>query len=118
MNIKLGKYTLHSDGFCMWIDEEYIIENGKNKGKTGQRRIAGYATTFSNLMSSFKRRKICGLEAESIDELLNGLKKIEEDMEALRTRALEEDFKIVRNAAGKLNDEYEKLRDYVNNEIG
>lgn len=95
MTIKIGKYTLHSDSYSMWIDEEYTISKGKNKGKTDIRRIAGYSTSLKNLLSSFRRNKTMGSDAEDLEGFLEVLKTTFEDMDAINREAVEKDFKLI-----------------------
>lgn len=96
MKIQVGKYTLRSDRYCMWVDEEYVIEDGKHKGETDTRRAAGYCTSFTRLLEDFRQKKACGIDAESLEELIEVLRTTFEDMDALNTAAAENDFRILR----------------------
>ena len=39
MEIRVGKYILRSDGYCFWIEEEYIGKDAKGREKKQTRRI-------------------------------------------------------------------------------
>ena len=104
MEIKIGKYTLKSDGFCMWIDEEYEIKTGKTKGKKGVRRIAGYASNLDNLIRQFIDHRHKASEATTVAELLKEMQQMAEDAELIRKTALKEDFKLMRATAKKVKE--------------
>ena len=98
MKIEVGKYTLYSDQWSMWITEKYETKDKKTKlpsGKYEERRVAGYSTSFKNLLSSFQKTKVWGSDAESLEELLEVLKATYEDMESIYKCAVEHDFKMI-----------------------
>lgn len=96
MKIQVGKYTLRSDQYCMWVDEEYIIEEGKHKGELDTRRVAGYCTDITRLLNDFRQKKTWGSDAESLEELIEVVRGVFEDLKALDKAALENDFKTMR----------------------
>ena len=102
MEIKIGKYVLRSDKYCMWIDEEYEVQEGKTKGKAVRKRVAGYTTSFDLLLRDFVRVKHRDNDAKTVKELLAILKKVAEDTEEIRKTALKEDFRIIRNKAKEI----------------
>lgn len=96
MKIEVGKYTLYSDSLCMWLTEKYVKEKGKHIGETEERRVAGYSTSLTNLLRSFRDKKIGGSDAESLEELIEVLRATYEDMERLYKCAVENDFKLLK----------------------
>ena len=102
MEIKIGKYVLRSDKYCMWIDEEYEVQEGKTKGKAVRKRVAGNTTSFDLLLRDFVRVKHRDNDAKSVKELLAIFKKVAEDTEEIRKTALKEDFRIIRNKAKEI----------------
>lgn len=96
MKIKIGRYTLYSDSMCMWITEKYIKEKGKHAGESEERRVAGYSTSLTNLLRSFRDAKVNGSDAESLEELIEVLRATYEDMEHLYKCAVENDFKLLK----------------------
>ena len=100
MDIRIGKYYLRSDRYCMWIDTEYETKkDGKPTGKTAMRKVAGYSRDFGDLLRSFVRVQHRDNDAKTMKELLTVLKKTAEDTEAVKKTALKEDFKIIRQIA-------------------
>lgn len=99
MKIKVGKYTLYSDSMCMWITEKYAKEHGKNAGETDERRVAGYSTSLTNLLRSFRDAKIGGSDAETVEELIEVMKATYEDMIAFKDAAVAEDFNLIKEKA-------------------
>lgn len=99
MEIRIGKYILRSDKYSMWIDEEYTVQEGKTKGKKVTKKVAGYSTTFENLLHSFIQVKHRDNDAKSVKELIEIMKKTAEDTELIKKTALKEDFKLMRQIA-------------------
>lgn len=102
MNIKVGKYILRSDPYCLWIEEEYIQE--KN-GKTASKRVAGYATSLSNLMRQFAEAKLLGSDAETMEQLISDLRDVLADMIKLNDAAVEKRFTTMGNYGGNTDAE-------------
>lgn len=102
MEIRVGKYIMKSDFYCMWIEEEYEGKDKKGNVKTYTRRVAGYSMNFDQLMKSFCEHKYRGSGAEDLRDLLKELAQIQEDMEAFRKTALKEDYKRVRQIRKKI----------------
>lgn len=92
MKIRVGKYMLRSDPYCMWIDEEYEQKNGK----TAVKRVAGYSPTLTTLLRSFRQHKVLSADAESLEELIEALRLVMTDMDELNKAAVENDFRTIR----------------------
>jgi hypothetical protein len=92
MKIRVGKYILRSDPYCMWIDEEYEQKNGK----TAVKRVAGYSPTLTTLLKSFRQHKVLSSDAESLEELIEALRLVMTDMDELNKAAVENDFRRIR----------------------
>lgn len=75
MNIKIGKYRLRSDQYSMWITEEYVKEQGRHKGETAEKRVAGYAESFEVLLRQFVTDRVMDSDAESLETLLEQLSR-------------------------------------------
>lgn len=104
MKIQVGKYILRSDQYSMWIEEEYIGKDKKGREKKDTRRVAGYATSFDNLLHQFVEHKHRASEAKTLAELLKELKQIAEDTEAIKKTALKEDFRQLRKIAKEVKE--------------
>lgn len=92
MKIEVGKYTLYADTMSMWVTEKYVKEKGKHAGEIEERRVAGYSTSLTNLLRSFRDKKIGGSDAESLEELIEVLRNVYDDMEQLYRCAVENDL--------------------------
>ena len=95
MKIPTGKYILHGDGLSYWVTEVVETKDRKTKEPTGKfetYRVAGYSTSLTNLLRSFRDKKIGGSDAESLEELIEALRNVYDDMEQLYRCALENDL--------------------------
>lgn len=88
MNIRVGSYILRSDPYCMWIEEVYQQKDGKE----ASRRVAGYASSLSNLMRQFSEARLYGSDAETIEQLISDLRDVMADMIKLNEAAVEQRF--------------------------
>lgn len=93
MEIKVGRYILNSDSRNYWIDEEFEISRGKHKGEIGVRHLTGYCWTLEKCLQSFRERSIGGTDATTLSELLEALKEVYENMDALNRAAFEQGLK-------------------------
>lgn len=99
MKIEVGRYTLHSDSLCYWVTEVVETKDRKTKEPTGKfetYRVAGYSTSLTNLLRSFRDKKVGGSDAENLEELIEVLRATYEDMERLYKCAVENDFKMLK----------------------
>lgn len=95
MKIEIGRYTLHSDSLNYWVTEVVETKDRKTKEPTGKfetYRVAGYSTSLTNLLRSFRDKKVGGSDAESIEELIEALRNVYDDMEQLHRCAVENDL--------------------------
>ena len=93
MKIQVGKYILNSEKLNWWIDEEYEISKGKHKGETDIRRLTGYCWTFEKCLKSFREQTLGESEATTLLELLEALRSVFEDMDAINRAKFEADVK-------------------------
>lgn len=78
MEIKIGEYYLCSDPMNLWIEKEYA----NKKGTMSRKKVAGYCGTYKQLLNSFARNLIRGVEAKNVEELLIKLNAVEEEIKA------------------------------------
>ena len=96
MNIRVVKYILRSDPYCMWIEEEYKQKDGK----TASKRVAGYSTNLNNLLRSFAEKKLYGSDAENMEQLISDMREIMADMVKLNSAAVEQRLETMRKHGG------------------
>ena len=96
MKIEVGKYTLCSDQYSLWIEESYEGKDSKGRAKMQTRRVAGYAGNMAILMKQFCNHKYKSSDAETMRELLKELTQTFADMVELNEKAVKNDFKVVR----------------------
>ena len=96
MEIKKGKYTLKSDKFCAWIEEEVKIKEGKRKGETETRRVTGYFRNFEQLLNDFLETNTKDSDAKALEEVIKEIEKAAKDAKKIIREAIKGDFKISR----------------------
>ena len=100
MEIRVGKYILRSDQFCMWIEEEYQSKGKDGKpGRVQKRKVAGYTNNIDNLIRQFCEHKHMASEATTVEELIKEWKQIIEDAAELKKTAVSNDLKAMRKTA-------------------
>lgn len=81
MRIKIGeRHWLNSDAFCYWITCEYEIREGRNAGKTAERRVSGYVPTFERAVNSFIERHIKLAKIGDFYELVKAINDLKEEV--------------------------------------
>lgn len=80
MNIECGRYTIHSDAFCLWITERCETKKeGVSTGKYTDKLVAGYVQNLEELMDDFIDRKTRNSDAVKLKELLKDIAKAEKN---------------------------------------
>ena len=108
MEIRVGQFTLKSDTMCFWIEEEYIGKDKNKKDKLMTRRVAGYASSYSNLLRQFTDHKHKAIGADTMTKLIRELKQIAEDTASVNEAALKSDFKRMSKLKKEVKDANEK----------
>lgn len=71
--IKVGKYTLNIDCYCMWITEQKLSKDGKER----EQRVTGYHRTLDDLLKDFiEISKSKG--HTTVEEVIRGIKEAED----------------------------------------
>ena len=108
MEIRVGRFILKSDTMCFWIEEEYIGKDKNKKDKLMTRRVAGYASTYSNLLRQFTDHKHKAIGADTMTKLIRELKQIADDTAAVNEAALKSDFKRMSKLKKEVKEVNEK----------
>lgn len=94
MKISIGKYTIKSDPYNLWIEEEYIAKSKKKDGteveKLRGRNITGYHKTWESLIQSFIGRGIGRSDAEDVKKLMADIADVKRDAIMLSIAAYRE----------------------------
>ena len=104
IEIKVGRYTIVSDGLSLWIMEEYEGKDAKGNPKMQTRRVAGYAHSLDNLIHQFVSRKHKAAEAKTVADLIKVWKEVAEDTEQIRKTALKHDLTQARKIAKTIKE--------------
>ena len=100
MEIKVGRYYLRSDAWCLWIEEEYQSKGKDGKpGRVQRRKVAGYTNSIDNLIRQFCAHKHMASEATTVEELIKEWKQIADDAVMLKKTAVANDLKAMRKTA-------------------
>ena len=89
MEIKRGKYTLKSDRWCFWIEEEYT----NKKGKKDIRNVSGYYADIEQLANGLANHTLGESEATSMRKLIDDVRSIKQkvaEMTAEKVREIKE----------------------------
>lgn len=108
MEIRVGRFILKSDTMCLWIDEEYIGTDKDKKPKKMTRRVAGYASSYANLLRQFTDHKHKAIGADTMTKLIRELKQIAEDTAQINEAALKSDFKRMSKLKKEVKEVNEK----------
>lgn len=105
MEIRVGRFILRSDQYCMWIEEEYQSKGKDGKpGRVQRRKVAGYTNSIDNLIRQFCEHKHMASEATTVEELIKEWKQIAEDAALLKKTAVANDLKAMRKTAKEIRE--------------
>ena len=96
MEIKIGVYTIRSDKFCIWIEQDFEVTEGKAKGTIVSRRITGYYRSLEKLLDDFIDVALKDSDAKSVEEALAILCKATKDASRIAKESIKKDFRIIR----------------------
>ena len=97
MEIRIGHYTLKSDRYCAWLEQDFEVVEGKGKGNIVSRRITGYYRDLRRLLEDFIDMQIKDDDVESVQDAITKLTNAVDDAKAIARAAVKADFQIVRN---------------------
>lgn len=93
MEIKIGRYTLKSDRFSCFIEQEFTQENGK----VGQRRVTGYFRDIGSLLDDFIDTRTKDSDATELKQVLAEIESALKDAKKIARESVKADFQIIRN---------------------
>lgn len=81
------KHFLNSDQYCYWISCLVTSTNKKTgEEKTVERRVSGYARTFSDAVTSFIENRIRTSESAEICDLKNKVEQLRKTVQGWEVR--------------------------------
>lgn len=105
MEIRVGKFILRSDQYCMWIEEEYQSKGKEGKqGRVQKRKVAGYTNSIDNLVRQFVTHKHMASEATTVEQLIKEMKQVAEDTALVKKTATANDLKAMRKIAKQIKE--------------
>lgn len=96
MELKIGKYTLHSDKYCAWLTEEKNVKTKSGKDTTKNVRVSGYYREFEFLLRDFIHTRVKDSDATEVKEVLALIDKTQKEAVQIAKAAVKADFHIVR----------------------
>ena len=96
MEIKIGHFTIKSDKFCAWLEQDFEVIEGKAKGTIVSRRITGYHLSFDKLLDDFVDTAIKDSDAKTVEDALAVLCKATKDAKRIAKESITNDFRIIR----------------------
>lgn len=90
MEIRIGKFTLKSDRFCAWIEQEVKTE----KGKSRHQRITGYYRDFGLLLDNFIDLRTKDSEASELKQVLAEIESATKDAKKIAREAYKGKFAL------------------------
>ena len=105
MEIRVGRYYLRSDQYCIWIEEEYQSKGKEGKqGRVQKRKVAGYTNSIDTLVRQFVTHKHMASEATTVEQLIKEMKQIAEDTALIKKTAVANDLKAMRKIAKEVKE--------------
>lgn len=93
MEIKIGRYTLQSDRYCCFIEQEFK----NDKGKIAQRRVSGYFRDLGALLDDFIDTRVKDSDANNMKQVLAEIDSALKDAKRIARETIKADFHIVKD---------------------
>ena len=88
MEIEVGKYTIHSDRYCMWITESVKTKRKDAKTEVIEKKVAGYSINAEQLLDSFIEYGVRDAPSKTIETYLKHVAKVERDAKRIAKEIL------------------------------
>lgn len=95
MEIKIGRYTVCSDKFNVWIVTESKTKSKKAKKEVSEERVAGYSQDWQMLLESFMQNHYRNSDAKTVEKLLRDMNTIERNLKKIIKETDKEVAKIL-----------------------
>lgn len=89
VEIKIGRFTLCSDGKNWFIYETYMGKDKHKQPKEQTRMAAGFAWSIENLERQFVKNRYEDIEATTVTQLIKAMKGVYEDTLEIHRTAIQ-----------------------------
>ena len=90
MEITSGKYTLKSDRFCAWVEQEVKMDNGKIR----HQRITGFYRDIGLLLDNFIDLRVKDSDATDLKQVLAEIEAAMKDAKKIAREAYKGKFAL------------------------
>ena len=104
VEIKIGRFTLCSDGKNWFIYETYMGVDKHKKPKEQTRMVAGFAWSIENLERMFVKARYEDIEAETVTQLVRAMKQVYEDTLEIHKTAVQHGLTEMRRVNKKIKE--------------
>ena len=104
IEIKIGRFTLCSDGKNWFIYETYMGKDKHKQPKEQTRMVAGFAWSIENLERMFVKNRYEDIEAETVTQLVKAMKQVYEDTLEIHKTAVQHGLTEMRRVNKKVRE--------------
>lgn len=104
VEIKIGRFTLCSDGKNWFIYETYMGKDKHKQPKEQTRLVAGFAWSIENLERQFVKNRYADIEATTVAQLVKAMKQVYEDTELIHKTAVQHGLTEMRRVNKKIKE--------------
>ena len=104
VEIKIGRFTLCSDGKNWFIYETYMGKDKHKQPKEQTRMAAGFAWSIENLERQFIKNRYEDIEATTVTQLVKAMKQVYEDTLEIHKTAVQHGLTEMRKAGKKVKE--------------
>ena len=104
IEIKIGRFTLCSDGKNWFIYETYMGKDKHKQPKEQTRMVAGFAWSIENLERMFVAKRYEDIEAETVTQLVKAMKQVYEDTLEIHKTAVQHGLTEMRRVNKKVKE--------------
>lgn len=104
VEIKIGRFTLCSDGKNWFIYETYMGKDKHKQPKEQTRMAAGFAWSIENLEKQFIKNRYEDIEATTVTQLVKAMKTVYEETELIHKTAVQHGLTEMRRAGKKVKE--------------
>lgn len=104
VEIKIGRFTLCSDGKNWFIYETYMGKDKHKQPKEQTRMAAGFAWSIETLERQFIKNRYEDIEATTVTQLVKAMKQVYEETELIHKTAVQHGLTEMRRVNKKIKE--------------